>query len=459
MLSPSVACSFGRGSGDPAVTFTHEDHGTSASRWRAHPRWPASRDFDRVRGGRSRLVVVAAHPDDETLGAGGLIASAVARRMAVELLVLTDGEGSHPNSTTWAPDALAARRRDEARAAAAALGAPVEPRLLGLPDGGLSERGELITRELVRALGDARDTVLVAPWRRDGHPDHEAAGHAAAAAAVRTGARLWEYPIWFWHWAEPQTAPWNSFVTVDVPEDARRRKAAAIEAHGSQVSPLSPASGDEALLAPNFLEHFTGPQEVFVEEATSDGTLDDLHRDDPDPWGASYRWYEQRKRDLVVAALPRRRFTRGLELGCSRGDLARDLAERCDDVVAIDRSVAALTIARQMPRANVELSVLDVPSEWPDGTFDLVVISEIGYFLSPVALDHLWARTAGSLDDHAVVVLCHWRHPVDGWVLDGPDVHARALRAALPPLMARYVDDDVEILVLAHPEDRPDPHE
>lgn len=443
------------------MTFSHREPGTSADRWRDHPRWPVTGSPDRALAGIARLLVVAAHPDDETLGAGALVATAAARGIPVELLVLTDGEGSHPNSPTIGPDDLASLRRGEALAAAAALGSALDLTLLGLPDGVLSgHHEEDVTREVVRRLGDARDALIVAPWRRDGHPDHEAAGRAAAAAAVRTGARLLEYPVWFWHWADPDDAPWDHLLALGFDEVTANRKTRAVAAHRSQVAPLSPAPGDEVLLGPELLEHFPGDREVFVREAPTDPTLDDLHIEQRDPWGVTHRWYEQRKRDLVLAALPRARFARGLDLGCSRGELAADLARRCDALLAVDRSPAAIARAREVVPATVEVALLDLPAQWPDGSFDLVVLSEVGYFLSPIALERSFDRVAGCLAERGVVVLCHWRHPIDGWVLDGADVHARALRSpSLPPLMARYRDDDVEILVLAQPADRPDPHE
>lgn len=441
------------------VTFSHRDAGTSAHAWRSDPRWPQPTDVEQLLAGRSRVVVVAAHPDDETLGAGALVAAAAARGARVELVVLTDGEGSHPESTTCPPVELAARRRDEARAAAAALGPDVELTLLGLPDGGLAgDHEEQVTRLLVERLGDAREVLLLSPWRRDGHPDHEAAGRASAAAAVRTGARLLEYPVWFWHWAATEDAPWDRLLVLGHDEAAAERKAAAVAAHRSQVEPLSDAPGDEALLSAQLLEHFTGRVEAFVDEPPADTALDALHTAESDPWGTTHRWYERRKRDLVLACLPRPRFVRALELGCSRGELAADLARRCQDVLAVDRSPAAVARARTVVPTNVETAVLDAPTEWPDGAFDLVVLSEVGYFLSPVDLERLIARVRSSLADHGVVVLCHWRHPVEGWVLDGADVHQAALAADLPPLMSTYRDDDVEIIVLAESADRPDPH-
>ena len=114
--------------------------------------------------------------------------------------------------------------------------------------------------------------------------------------------------------------------------------------------------------------------------------------------------------------LPRPRFGRALEVGCSTGALTEALSDRADHVVAVDRSETALraATARLADRDDIEVARLDVPGEWPAGSFDLVVVSEVGYFLSPLALDRLVERVATSLAPDGVVVLCHWRHPRRG---------------------------------------------
>ncbi len=437
--------------------FTHDGAGTAAAAWRSHPSWPPAKPVETVLHHVSRVVVVAAHPDDETLGAGGLVASAAAAGLPVELVVLTDGEGSHPRSPTCPPEVMAHRRRDESHEAARALGESVVLRSSGLPDGGLQERVGDVTTLLVELLGDARDVLIVAPWRRDGHPDHEAAGCAAAAAAVRTGARLIEYPIWFWHWGDPATAPWPLLEAVAVSAGSAGRKRAATAAHRTQVAPLSDAPGDEVLLSAEMLAYFDGDREVFVVEPVDDAALDQLHIEHADPWRVERSWYEQRKRDLTLASLPRSRFRRALEVGCSRGALASALADRCDTLVAVDRSPHAVAAARASVPATVDVRQADVASSWPDGMFDLVVLSEVGYFLSPIDLERLLVRVRDCLTDDGVVLLCHWRHDVVGWVLNGPEVHAKAVTAGLPPVAARYGDRDIELLVLARDTDWPDP--
>ncbi len=305
--------------------------------------------------------------------------------------------------------------------------------------------------------------MVVAPWRRDGHPDHEAAGRAAAAAARRTGADLWEFPIWFWHWGLPAEAPWTLLHPFALDEPAVRAKAQAVEAHVTQVQPLSALSGDETLLVPEMLAHFEGSHEHFLRTASADcvdDSLDRLHEQQTDPWGTESRWYEQRKRDLVLAMLPTPQFQVALEVGCSTGALAEALAGRAARVVAVDRSVAALAAARRRFREEPRVSVLelDVPRDWPqDLELDLVVVSEVGYFLSPAELDALVERIVATLAPGGVVVLCHWRHEVEGWVLGADDVHRRFEDSRLPPLSATYRDRDVEIRVHAAEHGWPDP--
>ena len=456
----------------PPASFTSTEPGTAAEAWRRHPRW--GRGPALSLDGAARLVVLAAHPDDESLGAGGLVRTAVTRGLRVDLVLATDGEGSHPRSTTTSGADLARTRRSEAVEAARLLGVgPASLHHLGLPDGGVAGEEERLTGRLVALLGDARDVVVAAPWRHDGHPDHEAAGRAAAAACRRTGAWLWEYPVWFWHWGEPDTAPWEDWSVLSLDGEAQGAKQGGIAAHVSQVAPLSDRSGDEVLLGPDLLAHFEGPVEHFAATAGGecpDLALDLLHRREPDPWGVDSRWYERRRRALVLAALPRERFAHAVEVGCSTGALAQGLATRADRLLALDRSAAAVDAAQRRfsepdptgptgSTGSVSVRRCDLPREWPDEQgLDLVVVSEVGYFLSPSDLEDLLDRIAASLAPDGVLVLAHWRHPVEGWPLDAAQVHAvAAARPGLPPVAARYVDRDCELVVHAPDDVWPDP--
>lgn len=444
------------------TSFRHDRPGIAPHRWWEHPGRAGVADLDLVDrdgGPLRRLVVVAAHPDDETLGAGGLMAAASGSGLAVEVVVLTDGEASHPHSPTHSPVTLAAVRREECRRAVERLGHAITLSHLGLPDGAVAESEPGCVDRLTELVGDGRGVLLVAPWRRDGHPDHEAAGRVAAAVAARTGARLLEYPVWFWHWAEPDRAPWAAMTRLALEPATLEAKRRAVAEHRSQVSGLSTRDGDEPLLTESLLAHFLAPQELFVEEPPSDPALELLHRDVLEPWGADTRWYEERKRALLLAMLPDRRLGRVLELGCSTGVTSLALATRSEELVAVDSSESAVAAAsaRLAGIAGVDVRHGVLPDDWPPGCFDVVVVSELGYFLDPGALDRTVDAVRSCLAEEGVVLLCHWRPPVVGWVLDGADVHTAFAAAPGWNRLASYLDADVELLLLGPAGRLPEP--
>lgn len=435
------------------VPFTHDTAGTPAATWDACPEWTTAAPLmlvDLDGAACSRVVVLAAHPDDETLGAGALMATAHRRGLDVRLVLATRGEASHPDSPTTSAADLARLRLAESYDALALVAPDAELTSMGAADGALVDHEDALVELLVGIVGDGRGTLLLAPWRHDGHRDHEAAGRAAAVAARRTGARLVEYPVWFWHWGAPAALPWPDVRRLALDGTDRRDKAVAVRAHRTQVAPLSAQPGDETLLSASLLAHFEGTHETFLELPVRDPALEHLHQEVDDPWGVDTRWYEQRKRDLVLACLPARRYADAWEAGCSTGALAAALVTRCDTVTATDSSPTAVATAERRlasaPRVRVLLR--DVVQDWPADSFDLVVVSEVGYFLSPRDLDRLAAVVETALRPDGVLLLCHWRHEVTGWPLDGPDVHRQVRDRAGWNELACYRDRDVEVLVL-----------
>ena len=439
------------------VTFSHTDAGTGESVWAAAHLPAPALPVDELR----RLIVVAAHPDDETLGAGGLIARAGRAGAPITVVVLTNGEASHPESTTHDPARLAALRRVEVTAAVAALAPGALVRLLDFADGSLAGRLEEASRAISAEIGaGGPGTWLVSPWRLDGHPDHAAAAEAAHHAARDRGVRLFEYPIWAWHWSAPGDAVWSDagIRTLDLAPEDRRRKSLAMALHRSQVQPLSALPGDEPIIQASFGAHFERGYETFIETESGPevglktdaaagqsvaaegitapslaGTFfEDFYAGNRDPWGFETRWYEERKRSLTLAALPRRRFPSALELGCSIGVLTAGLADRCDTVVAVDIAEQPLGVARARlaARPSVTFDRRTLPGEWPAGSFDLIVFSEVGYYFSAVELREVLGRCRDSLAAGGVIVACHWRHPVPEYPLTGDQVHAELGRLA-----------------------------
>jgi SAM-dependent methyltransferase len=153
--------------------------------------------------------------------------------------------------------------------------------------------------------------------------------------------------------------------------------------------------------------------------------FDDLYAGNSDPWRLATRWYEERKRAITAASLPQRRYGSGLEIGCSVGELTAVLAERCDALLGVDISDAAVQTAtrRTSGYPGVRIAELDATVDFPDGPFDLVVLSEIAYYWDSTTLRTLLAEVKRELDADANVVACHWRHPVEGYALGGDEAH------------------------------------
>jgi len=448
---PARAEHRGERGGDAVVTFDGRAAGTPPAAWEDDGRWA---ELPVLRLPVGRVVVVAAHPDDETLGAGGLLHELAAAGRPADVVVVTDGAASHPGSATLAPGDLVRVRRDEVVRAVAVLSPDSVVTLLDFPDSQVREHRDEIAAALGAAIGSGPLAAVVAPWRGDGHRDHRVTGEVCAQIATERGARLLEYPIWMWHWADPDhpATPWQRMRVLPLGDRGVNRKRRATTEHATQTEPLSDAPQDVAPLHPRFLRHFERATEVFIEDGEVAAPpaaefFDAAYARRDDPWRLASRWYEERKRDLTTAVLPERRFASGLEIGCSIGLLTERLGGRCDRLLATDLALAAVEQATARVAGHPGARVLrhDVRTGVPDGAFDLVVLSEVCYYLSRAELGRLAVRVLDHLAPDGVVVACHWRHPVAEHTMRGDDAH-RVLTGALDlPGLAHYVDADVVI--------------
>ncbi len=150
------------------------------------------------------------------------------------------------------------------------------------------------------------------------------------------------------------------------------------------------------------------------------------YANDSDPWGFSSRWYEARKYALTLAALPHFRYERAFEPGCSIGVLTEKLAQRCDGVVSSELVPEVAERARERVKhlANVEVRSMAIPDVWPEGEFDLIVLSEIVYYLTSEGVSALLKCMDRSLRPGGHVVAVHWTGKTD-YPLTGEAVHAR----------------------------------
>jgi SAM-dependent methyltransferase len=171
------------------------------------------------------------------------------------------------------------------------------------------------------------------------------------------------------------------------------------------------------------------------EPYTDLGTLttsyfDRMYEKSDDPWGFAARWYERRKYSLTVAALPRPHYARAFEAGCSIGVLTAELAPRCDELLAVDASAEAVrqATARTAHLSRVTVEQRRLPEQWPSGSFDLVVLSEIGYYFGSADLAAVIESCVASLTPGGTLLAAHWRHPVPDYPLRGDDVHDTVAR-------------------------------
>jgi SAM-dependent methyltransferase len=155
-----------------------------------------------------------------------------------------------------------------------------------------------------------------------------------------------------------------------------------------------------------------------------------LYARDPDPWRFATSEYEREKYAATLDALPRPHFGSAFEVGCSIGVLTRQLAARCGRLLAVDVAPAALHQAqlRCADRRNVDFALMRVPQEWPERAFDLVLLSEVLYYLVPADIALVAALTRTSLRPRGAAVLVHYTLPTD-YPVSGDDA-ANAFIAA-----------------------------
>lgn len=444
-----------------APHFTHEEAGTPESVWLASSRWDRCPvvETDGLLEGCDLLVVASAHPDDETLGVGGLIADAAAGGVPVHVIVATAGEASHPDSATWTPAMLAESRMREVEQAVGLLAPEAHVTHLRHPDGRLAAAEDALRDAMVRVLTPS--SLLLAPWTGDGHPDHDALGRAARGAAQEAGCTLHHYPVWLWHWATPESAPWEGMLVVEPTMEALHLKRRALGMFPTQTQALSPLPGDEPVVTPAVLARASRVIEVLIdggdgapsasETDTRAEAFDAMYADSSDPWQFDGSFYEHRKRALTLGVLARPRYGHVLEVGCATGRLTEGLAKRSHSLIGLDTSGRALAVAAGHTPSGAQWLHGAAPEDLPDGPFDLVVLSEVGYFMTPSELLATLRGVRARLADQGEIVLVHWQHPTEDIPLDGPLVHEQAGHVLDLPVRASYVDADVRIDAWGHP--------
>ncbi|WP_162924823.1 class I SAM-dependent DNA methyltransferase [Rubrobacter indicoceani] len=170
-----------------------------------------------------------------------------------------------------------------------------------------------------------------------------------------------------------------------------------------------------------------------------------LYEKDPDPWGFETSEYERRKYRATLDALGERRFDSGLEVGCSIGVFTGLLADRCGSLLAVDASERAVAAARTRlsGRGGVRVERRTIPEETPSGLFDLVVASEVLYYLPEAVMLDALRRLEAVLLPGGIFVAVHWRRETRTYPLGGDDVHRliREREGPLSPVLSKEEPD------------------
>jgi cyclopropane fatty-acyl-phospholipid synthase-like methyltransferase len=179
--------------------------------------------------------------------------------------------------------------------------------------------------------------------------------------------------------------------------------------------------------------------------------FDALYTADLDPWRFAASPYERGKYALTLEAMPKPRYRSALEVGCSIGVLTRSLAARCDTLIAIDAARTPLVEARKRcdDLPGVRFQHIFVPEQWPDGSFDLILLSEVVYYLSRDDVGRLAARVTNSLAKGGSVILVHWTGPTN-YPLSGDDAAALFIERIGPGYVVdradRYAEFRLDVL-------------
>ena len=162
--------------------------------------------------------------------------------------------------------------------------------------------------------------------------------------------------------------------------------------------------------------------------------FDSVYQANDDPWAFATSEYERRKYEATLAALPNDHYNNAFEIGCSIGVLTQMLAYRCKKLLAVDASELPLKAARERLASYLTVTIrqMKIPDEFPDTQFDLILLSEVGYYLSMPDLTRVRLLLLDGLQPNGHLLLVHWTPFVPDYPLTGDQVHDFFLEKAQP---------------------------
>ncbi len=177
--------------------------------------------------------------------------------------------------------------------------------------------------------------------------------------------------------------------------------------------------------------------------------FEEMYARDPDPWRFAQSDYEREKYAATLAALPRARYASALEVGCSIGVLTRQLAGRCDALLSLDVAEAALERARERcsDRDHVRFERRRVPADWPEGSFDLILLSEVVYYLDRDDVRRLAARVDATASPGCDILLVHWLGETH-YPLSGDEAASIFIEASAADLVEGHREKDYRLDIL-----------
>ncbi|MDO6810946.1 bifunctional PIG-L family deacetylase/class I SAM-dependent methyltransferase [Zobellia galactanivorans] len=387
-----------------------------------------------------KLLILAPHPDDESLACGGIISLLIASGVQVHIIFFTSGSASHPESELYPAERLANLREQEALLACKCLGIPADhidffrekdSDMCNLSPKRRNQLGAIIAKK----CNNESFLTLGLPWRRDPHADHKVVYDIGKRSFpfLESPTIVMEYPVWMWKNGERTDWPGHGEILpfrLDI-STVFNRKLKAIHVYKSQLGKVVLDDPNGFVLTPTLLAPFLTDTEYFF--LTKLGTIqkidedyfESLYQGCKDPWDFSTSTYELEKYEYSVTSLGNTNFNTVLEIGCSIGVQTEKLARCSNDLLAVDISRTAIYEAKKRygHLENVRFEVCDVTTSFPSDCFDLISFCEVGYYFDEDILLELFNNIKQSLINGGKLLMVHWTPFVPGYPLTGKQVH------------------------------------